>query len=63
MKVPVVNRDLCIGCGACQAICPDTFKLDESGKAQVITGRSCDGCNCEAVVTSCPVSAISLLDA
>lgn len=29
-----VNEDLCIGCGACQAVCPEVFEVD--GVARVI---------------------------
>ena len=29
-----VNQDLCIGCGACEATCPDVFGL-ENEKSQV----------------------------
>ena len=27
-----VNRDACIGCGACAAICPDVFEIDDEGR-------------------------------
>ena len=30
MKVKV-NRDACIGCGACAAICEDVFEIDDEG--------------------------------
>src|SRR5665647_2934620 len=30
-----VNQDTCIGCGACESICPKFFKL-ENGKSTVI---------------------------
>ena len=30
MKVKV-NSDACIGCGACEAICPDYFELNDEG--------------------------------
>ena len=26
-----VNKDACIGCGACQAIAPDVFSLNDEG--------------------------------
>ena len=35
MKVKV-NRDNCIGCGACEAICPEVFNLDDDGLSTVI---------------------------
>lgn len=30
MKVKV-NREACIGCGACAAICEDVFEIDDEG--------------------------------
>lgn len=27
----IVNKDTCIGCGACQAICPEIFNFDDEG--------------------------------
>ena len=34
MKVSV-NKDLCIGCGACAAIAPDVFEIGDEGFAEV----------------------------
>ena len=31
-----VNKDLCIGCGACQAVCPEVFEIEDDGLAAVI---------------------------
>lgn len=36
MKTVKVNKDLCIGCGACQAIIKDVFEIDDDGLAKVI---------------------------
>ena len=54
-----VNEDLCIGCGACESMCPSIFKV-EDGKSKVISegGANCN-CEIEDVVDACPVSAIS----
>lgn len=30
MKV-IVNKDACIGCGACAAICDSVFEIDDEG--------------------------------
>lgn len=30
-----VNQDLCIGCGACAAICPNVYDLNDDGLAFV----------------------------
>ena len=32
MKVKV-NQEACIGCGACQAIVPEVFEIDDNGLA------------------------------
>lgn len=60
MPKPKVNQDLCIGCGTCEALCPSVFRV-ENGKSKVIA-EDCEkaGCNCDEVVSSCPVNAISL---
>lgn len=55
-----VDQDKCIGCGLCATTAPNTFKLDEAGKSQVI---SQDGDNMEMVkkaAEECPTQAISL---
>lgn len=59
MKVKV-NKDVCMGCGACTATCPEVFEYNDEGyavatvtevkeelKAQVIDAKE-----------SCPVEAI-----
>jgi len=56
---PKVDQEKCIGCGACVALCPDTFELGEDGKSHPKT-ESCEGCDCQAAVANCPVGAISL---
>lgn len=61
MLKPKVDEDLCTGCGNCEAICPEVFKLGEDGKSQVINPDGCGeaGC-CEEAAESCPVEAITL---
>jgi ferredoxin len=58
MSKPIVNEELCIGCGTCEALCPKIFKI-EDGKSKVIA-EDCGDCDCGEVVSSCPVNAISL---
>ena len=53
-----VNQDLCVGCGLCVNTCPDTFKLNNTGKSEVI---SQDNIGCaQTAIASCPVQAISI---
>jgi len=28
-----VDKDTCIGCGLCPAVCPEIFEMDDDGKA------------------------------
>lgn len=54
-----VNKDVCIGCGACQAICPEVFQIDEDGLA--IAKAEPNEKNIEDAMDAkegCPVSAI-----
>ncbi|MFA5777003.1 MAG: ferredoxin [Parcubacteria group bacterium] len=52
-----VDEELCIGCGVCESICPNLFKV-ENGKSKVIS-EECGNCNLDEISASCPVSAIS----
>ena len=51
-----IDKNLCIGCGTCPAVCPKTFKMSEDNKAEVIS-RGDSNCVKNAV-ESCPVQAI-----
>ncbi len=55
-----VDEDKCIGCGACEEICPMVFHVDESsGKSNVIDAGACDFADCcEAAEENCPEEAI-----
>ena len=57
-----VNKDICIGCGACQAIEPDTFELDDDGlaicKAESIEESKQD--DVRDAADSCPTGAIEV---
>ena len=61
MKV-VVNQGNCIGCGACESICPEVFQINDEGFSTVI-GVEEDLNNHEEeirdAIDSCPTGAIS----
>jgi ferredoxin len=59
--IPKVNKEVCIGCGSCVAICPEVFKMGDDGKAEVLAG---DFSGMDEKITqakdACPVQAISV---
>ncbi len=61
MKV-VVNKDACIGCGACSAVCPNVFELGDDGFANVKVEEVSEEDKNAVVEASegCPTSAISV---
>ena len=59
MKKPVMNYDLCEGCGTCVELCPEVFELKDDEKAYVIGTDKCDSCDCDEAATSCPTEAIT----
>ncbi len=53
-----VNKDTCIGCGACSATCPASFAIGDDGKASAISQEIAD-CTKQAA-EGCPVNAITV---
>lgn len=60
MKKIVVNKDACIGCGACVAIDPDHFEFDDNGLSSVINNENIESEGVTTAIESCPTNAISL---
>ena len=55
----VIDPNLCIGCGACAALNPEIFRMDEtSGQAAVVGPEA--GENAAGAIESCSVQAISV---
>lgn len=52
-----VDKDLCIGCGACVAICSDVFEIGKDGKSRVKQQKDIKCVN--EAIQSCPVGAIT----
>ena len=58
-KKPVINKDLCIGCGLCVTLAGDTFELGGNGKAKVKNPSGDSEEKIQDAIDSCPTSAIS----
>lgn len=57
-----VDKDLCIGCGACQAICEEVFEITDDGFATAKDVEVKDEDvkeNAISALEGCPTSAIS----
>ncbi|MDA8404391.1 MAG: mercury methylation ferredoxin HgcB [Desulfobacteraceae bacterium] len=53
-----LNRDACIGCGACETVCPHQV-FEMAAKKAIITDK--DACmECGACAMNCPTKAISV---
>lgn len=63
MKVSI-DKNACIGCGACAAICPEYFEMGDDTKADVKKGKEkvgkADEKKVKEAVDGCPVSAIKI---
>ena len=54
-----IDEDECIGCGTCEEICPEVFKLNtDTEKAEVIMPDDVPEDLLEEVIDSCPSSCI-----
>lgn len=62
MKKAKVNKEACIACGACAAICPEVFILDDEGLSESKNVPENNEENEEMVsaLESCPTEAIYL---
>ena len=53
-----VDKDKCIGCGACTAIAPDTFEFDDDGLAKAVANEIND--DVKTAAEGCPTEAITV---
>ncbi len=60
MEKIYVNKDACIGCGACVAIDPEHFDFDDDGLSHAISNDNIESEDLKSAISSCPVGAISV---
>ncbi|PIR67141.1 MAG: ferredoxin [Parcubacteria group bacterium CG10_big_fil_rev_8_21_14_0_10_36_14] len=59
MKIKI-DKDLCIGCGTCAALCDEVFKLNDEFKAELKAGANLDTPCLKEAIEACPVEAIKI---
>lgn len=59
MAKVTVDASVCVGCGLCEQLCPEIFKLGSDGIAQV-KGSECSQHNLSEVAGQCPTEAIKV---
>ncbi|BDF57534.1 ferredoxin [Christensenellaceae bacterium] len=58
-----INRDGCIGCGVCESICPEVFRMAEDGLAEVYADVTPElESSVREAADSCPVGVIEVED-
>lgn len=55
------NKDDCIGCGSCAAICPDNWEMDGDKAKPKKTNLNDIGCNQDAA-DACPNECIKIVE-
>ena len=63
MKKLNVNKEACIGCGACVAIDSEHFDFGDDGLSEAISQENLDSENVANAISSCPTNAISIVEA
>jgi len=56
---PQIDKEKCIGCGTCAAMCAGVFTLGEDGKAGVTNPEGASEDEVQTAINSCPAGAIS----
>ena len=62
MKKLNVNKDACIGCGACVAIDPEHFNFGDDNYSEVISNENILSDEAKNAMSSCPTNAISYIE-
>jgi len=57
-KIPYVDQEECTGCGLCEEICPEVFRLNEDGISEVYELKGASEKEIQEAIDSCPVECI-----
>ncbi len=59
MAKVTVDASVCVGCGLCEQLCPEVFKVNSEGIAQA-KASECNQHNLTEITEQCPVNAIKI---
>ena len=59
-KIPYVDQDECTGCGLCEEICPEVFRMNEDDVSEVYAADGAPEDKIQEAIDSCPVECIYL---
>lgn len=57
-KEVTVDKDACIGCGTCVAMCPNVFQMGDDGKCHVANSKGASEQEIQQAIDACPVQCI-----
>ncbi|WP_329572888.1 ferredoxin [Kitasatospora sp. NBC_01266] len=60
----IIDKDVCVACGACVLAGPDVFDQDEDGQAILIIDEPDESLRVQIIdsIDACPVQALSLVE-
>jgi len=59
MKVKI-DKGKCIGCGSCEAVCPDFFEMDDENKPHFKENKEKDKSCIKEAADICPIQIIEI---
>ena len=63
MRTVTLDQEECIGCGSCEEICPEVFRLDpDTDKSTVIKPQGGPEDSIQEAMDACPVDCIRRAD-
>jgi len=57
-RKPYIDQEECVGCGNCEEMCPEVFRLNEDGEAEVHDPEGASEDKIQEALDSCPVECI-----